>query len=70
MLLTALAGLRPAVDRYFDDVLVMADDEAVRLNRLRLLDGIAARCGPSPTWSVCRDDPGPGPGFGRAREVS
>lgn len=31
------AGLRPAVDRYFTDVLVMADDERVRLNRLRLL---------------------------------
>ena len=40
--LVALATLRPALDRFFDDVLVMAEDEAVRLNRLRLLDGIAA----------------------------
>ena len=40
--LAALASLRPTVDRFFDDVLVMADDEAVRLNRLRLLHGIAA----------------------------
>lgn len=40
--LDALASLRPAVDRFFDDVLVMAEDQAVRLNRLRLLDGIAA----------------------------
>jgi len=40
--LSALAGLRPAVDRYFDDVLVMAEDEAVRLNRLRQLAAIAA----------------------------
>jgi glycyl-tRNA synthetase beta chain len=40
--LTALAELRPAVDRFFDDVLVMADDEAVRLNRLRLLAAISA----------------------------
>jgi glycyl-tRNA synthetase beta chain len=39
---SALAGLRPAVDRYFDDVLVMADDEALRLNRLRLLAEIAS----------------------------
>ena len=39
--LLTLAGLRPAVDRYFDDVLVMAEDDAVRVNRLRLLDGIA-----------------------------
>lgn len=43
--LITLAMLRPAVDRFFDDVLVMADDEAVRLNRLRLLDGIAASVG-------------------------
>ncbi|MBC7292543.1 MAG: glycine--tRNA ligase subunit beta, partial [Thermoleophilia bacterium] len=35
--LEALAALRPAVDRYFDEVLVMADDEALRLNRLRML---------------------------------
>ena len=41
MALDTLAGLRPQVDRYFDDVLVMADDEAVRHNRLRLLAGIA-----------------------------
>jgi glycyl-tRNA synthetase beta chain len=37
----ALAGLRPLVDRYFDEVLVMTEEEAVRLNRLRLLAGIA-----------------------------
>jgi glycyl-tRNA synthetase beta chain len=40
--LVALAALRPVVDRYFDDVLVMADDEAVRLNRLRQLAAVAA----------------------------
>ena len=39
--LAALAGLRPALDRYFDDVLVMAEDEAVRLNRLRQLRAVA-----------------------------
>ncbi len=39
--LEALAALRPAIDRYFDDVLVMAEDEALRLNRLRLLWRIA-----------------------------
>ncbi|WP_324670210.1 glycine--tRNA ligase subunit beta [Geochorda subterranea] len=32
-----LAELRPAVDRFFDDVLVMAEDERVRANRLRIL---------------------------------
>jgi glycyl-tRNA synthetase len=40
--LTLLAALRPFVDRYFDDVLVMAEDEAVRINRLRQLAAIAA----------------------------
>ncbi len=39
--LVALASLRPAVDGFFQDVLVMADDEAVRLNRLRLLASVA-----------------------------
>ncbi len=39
---TTLAALRPAIDRYFDDVLVMAKDEAVRLNRLRQLAAVAA----------------------------
>ncbi len=33
----AAAGLAPAVERFFDEVLVMADDAAVRTNRLRLL---------------------------------
>ena len=35
--LEAIADLRPAVDRFFDEVLVMTDDEAVRKNRLGLL---------------------------------
>ena len=35
--LRAIATLRPALDRYFDDVLVMAEDEAVRRNRLVFL---------------------------------
>ncbi len=35
--LQVIAGLRPAVDRFFDDVLVMAEEEAVRKNRLTLL---------------------------------
>lgn len=35
--LTALASLRPAVDAFFDNVMVMADDSAVRANRLALL---------------------------------
>jgi glycyl-tRNA synthetase beta chain len=35
--LAAIAGLRPAVDRFFDKVLVMTGDLGVRQNRLRLL---------------------------------
>jgi glycyl-tRNA synthetase beta chain len=39
--LQALATAKPAVDRFFDDVLVMADDPAIRANRLALLFGVA-----------------------------
>ncbi|MEP7182367.1 MAG: glycine--tRNA ligase subunit beta, partial [Betaproteobacteria bacterium] len=39
--LMALATARPAVDRFFDDVMVMADDAAIRANRLALLRGVA-----------------------------
>ncbi|HVB99564.1 MAG TPA: glycine--tRNA ligase subunit beta [Candidatus Dormibacteraeota bacterium] len=35
--LEAIAGLRPVVDRFFDEVLVMSDDPSVRNNRLALL---------------------------------
>ena len=36
--LRTLAALRPAVDEFFDSVMVMADDAAVRTNRLALLE--------------------------------
>ena len=39
--LSAAAALRPAVDRYFEDVLVMDDDPAVRANRLAQLAAVA-----------------------------
>jgi len=35
--LTELAGLRPAVDQFFDEVMVMVEDESVKNNRLALL---------------------------------
>jgi glycyl-tRNA synthetase beta chain len=35
--LVAIAQLRPTVDRFFDKVMVMVDDEQVRANRLALL---------------------------------
>lgn len=40
--LEAAAAIRPAVDRFFDDVMVMADDEAVRTNRLGMVQRAAA----------------------------
>ncbi len=40
--LRVLATAKPAVDRFFDDVMVMADDPAIRANRLALLRGVAA----------------------------
>ncbi len=40
-LLTKLAELQPAIDKFFDDVLVMAEDTDLRRNRLALLNRIA-----------------------------
>jgi glycyl-tRNA synthetase beta chain len=40
--LTVLAELRPAVDRFFDEVMVMTDDAAERRNRLALLAELRA----------------------------
>ncbi|MEC8207721.1 MAG: DALR anticodon-binding domain-containing protein, partial [Pseudomonadota bacterium] len=36
-ILASLADLREVVDTFFDNVMVMADDEAVKLNRLTML---------------------------------
>ena len=38
--LTELAALHEPVDAFFDNVMVMADDAAVRNNRLALLDSL------------------------------
>ncbi|MCL2808272.1 MAG: glycine--tRNA ligase subunit beta [Coriobacteriia bacterium] len=40
--LTCLATLRAPVDRFFDDVMIMADDERLRANRLALLNRFVA----------------------------
>ncbi len=40
-LLQQLAELQPAIDKFFDDVLVMAEDATLRRNRLALLNRIA-----------------------------
>ena len=39
-LLTQLAALQPAIDVFFDDVLVMAEEPALRTNRLALLNKV------------------------------
>ncbi|MCI5076679.1 glycine--tRNA ligase subunit beta [Oricola sp.] len=39
---TVLSELRPAVDAFFDAVMVNADDPAIRTNRLRLLSSLRA----------------------------
>ncbi|MEL7374608.1 MAG: DALR anticodon-binding domain-containing protein, partial [Pseudomonadota bacterium] len=38
--LSTLASLQPVVDAFFDDVMVMAEDTAVRRNRLALLSDV------------------------------
>jgi len=40
--LTQLAKLREPVDTFFDDVMVMVEDEAIRANRLALLNRLRA----------------------------
>ncbi len=39
--LSSLADLREPVDNFFDQVMVMCDDEAIRLNRLKLLSDLS-----------------------------
>ena len=41
-ILRAVATLKPAVDAFFDDVMVMAEDPPVRANRLALMRRVAA----------------------------
>ena len=45
-LLTQLGELQPTIDRFFDDVMVMAEDATVRSNRLALLNAIAQKIYP------------------------
>ncbi len=40
-----LSNLRPAVDRFFDQVLVMTEDETIRENRLALIKAVAGLMG-------------------------
>ena len=40
--LSRLATLRPAVDDFFDNVMVMCEDDSVRSNRIALLSSLSA----------------------------
>ncbi len=42
---TLLLDIRPAVDGFFDGVMVMCDDEALRINRLNMLKALMDRMG-------------------------
>lgn len=42
--LSAIAELTPVLGKYFDDVLVMAEDAVVRENRLKLMRQIHRTC--------------------------
>ncbi|MEG6593326.1 glycine--tRNA ligase subunit beta, partial [Desulfovibrio sp. 1188_IL3213] len=41
--LACLSNVRPAVDAFFDDVMVMCDDAALRRNRLAMLQALGGR---------------------------
>lgn len=43
--LQGMSGLKAPIDKFFDDVMVMVEDEALRSNRLALLNHIAALFG-------------------------
>ena len=44
-LIDSIEAMKPAITTFFDDLLVMAEDESVRNNRLALLQSIAALAG-------------------------
>jgi glycyl-tRNA synthetase beta chain len=51
-LFALLNTLRPAVDAFFDGVMVMCEDTALRLNRLNLLQALVGRLGRLADFSV------------------
>lgn len=55
--LREIAVLRPALDRYFDDVLVMAKDPALRRNRLAFLSGMLERLSTIADFAAIATDP-------------
>jgi glycyl-tRNA synthetase beta chain len=55
--LGTIAEFAPVLGRYFDDVFVMVDDEAVRNNRLRLMKKIHKSCASFANFSLLAQPP-------------
>ena len=54
-MMSAIAGLRPDVDVFFDSVTVNTDNPAVRVNRLQLLAEIRAALSMLADFSLIED---------------
>ncbi len=61
-ILRAVASLGPAVDRFFEEVLVMAEDPRVRDNRLALVRRVAALFGDVADFRKIQAEGAPAPG--------
>ena len=53
--MAASGKLRPALDGFFDQVMVNVDDEAVRTNRRLLLQGVVELVKPLADFSLIQD---------------
>ncbi len=60
-ILAAVAGLKPGVDRFFDEVLVMAEDPSLRDNRLGLLRRVGALFSGLADFRRLQSEASPGP---------
>jgi glycyl-tRNA synthetase beta chain len=65
-ILRAVASLKPAVDAFFDDVMVMADDPRVRDNRLALMRRVAGLFGDLADFRKIQAELPPGAGARKA----
>ena len=65
-ILRAVATLKPAVDAFFEGVMVMAEDPAVRANRLALVRRVAALFAGVADFRKIQAEPAPGAGTRKA----
>jgi glycyl-tRNA synthetase beta chain len=66
-ILRAVATLKPAIDTFFTDVMVMAEDPRVRGNRLALMRRVAALFGDVADFRKIQAELPPGAGQGKAQ---